>query len=116
MRSNARIHFIFLTWNAFQAFVTNAEQAALLQRVRAHLDNAGLFAFETHNSLLPNTRTRDGFFPIQETRLEPEAGPSYVRVEGHTVHGTRTQILHLTGQKRWQDGARERTKTNLPAK
>src|SRR5918992_1240872 len=32
-----QFRFIFLTGNAFQAFVTNSEQAAVLQRVRAHL-------------------------------------------------------------------------------
>jgi SAM-dependent methyltransferase len=113
---------IFLTGNAFQAFVTNAEQAALLRRVRAHLEDGGLFAFETRNPLLPNTHTREGFFPILETRLEPVAGPSFVDVEGHTVHETLTQvydpvtqILHLTSQKRWQDGAHERTKTTRTA-
>src|SRR6266536_3907628 len=34
-----QFRLIFLTGNAFQAFLTNADQEALLQRVRAHLDN-----------------------------------------------------------------------------
>ncbi len=44
-----QFRLIFLTGNAFQAFVTNADQAALLQRVHAHLQDEGLFAFETRN-------------------------------------------------------------------
>jgi SAM-dependent methyltransferase len=62
-------HFrlIFLTGNAFQALVTNAEQAAVLRRVHAHLDDAGLFAFETRNPLIPNATTRAGLFVPLET-------------------------------------------------
>src|SRR5215210_1972467 len=40
---------IFLTGNAFQAFLTRADQEALLERVRMHLHDDGLFAFETRN-------------------------------------------------------------------
>jgi SAM-dependent methyltransferase len=39
-----RFRLIFLTGNAFQAFLTNADQEALLGRVRAHLHDEGLFA------------------------------------------------------------------------
>src|ERR671917_2188685 len=44
-----RFRLIFLTGNAFQAFVTNADQEALLGRACAHLHDEGLFAFETRN-------------------------------------------------------------------
>src|SRR5260370_19232519 len=40
---------VFLTGNAFQAFLTRADHQALLERVRAHLRDEGLFAFETRN-------------------------------------------------------------------
>ena len=49
-----RFRLIFLTGNAFQAFLTHADQEALLGRVRAHLHDEGLFAFETRN---PRWRT-----------------------------------------------------------
>ena len=52
-----RFRLIFLTGNAFQAFLTNADQEALLGRVRAHLHDEGLFAFETRN---PRWRTSEG--------------------------------------------------------
>src|SRR5215217_3067331 len=44
-----RFRLVFLTGNAFQLFLTNADQEALLGRVRAHLHEDGLFAFETRN-------------------------------------------------------------------
>jgi SAM-dependent methyltransferase len=112
-----QFRFIFLTGNAFQAFVTNAEQEALLQRVRAHLHDDGLFAFETRNPLFPNAKTREGFFPLLETRAEEEVRPPFIDVDGHEVQESITQVydhvtqvLHLTGQKRWHDGKEEQRK------
>jgi len=111
-------HFrlIFLTGNAFQAFVTNADQAALLQRVRAHLHDEGLFAFETRNPLLPNSPTPAGLFMTLETHHEEEDGPSFINANGYEVRVSRTQvydhvaqILHLTSYKRWHEGAEEHT-------
>jgi len=109
--------FIFLTGNAFQAFVTNADQAALLQRVRAHLRDDGIFAFETRNPLLPNNRTRAGFFVPLETRQEEEQWPSFVNADGQEVRVSTTrvydhaaQIVHLTTYRRWYEGGREQTR------
>lgn len=117
-----QFRFIFLTGNAFQAFVTNAEQKALLGRVRVHLQEDGLFAFETRNPLFPNTRTREGFFPILETHTEGEERPLFINVDGHEVwesitqaYDHVTQILHLTSQQRWQDGREEHTKITRTA-
>src|SRR4029078_5542411 len=50
---------IFLTGNAFQAFLTRADQEALLERVRAHLHDEGLFAFETRNPCWATRETHD---------------------------------------------------------
>jgi SAM-dependent methyltransferase len=111
-----QFRLIFLTGNAFQAFVTNAEQAAVLQRVQAHLHDEGLFAFETRNPLLPNTRPPAGLFVTLETRTEEQDWPSFmnatgqeVRVSTTQVYDHLTQIVHLTGYKRWYEGAQERT-------
>jgi SAM-dependent methyltransferase len=112
-------HFrlIFLTGNAFQAFVKNADQGALLQHVQAHLDDEGLFAFETRNPLLPNTKTRAGFFVPLETRTEEEAWPSFINANGYEVRVSTTQvydhvaqIVHLTSYKRWHEGGEEHIK------
>ncbi len=112
-------HFrlIFLTGNAFQAFVTNAEQEALLQRVRTHLDDEGLFAFETRNPLLPNTKTRAGFFVPLETNTEEKDWPSFINAKGYEVRVSTTQvydhvaqIVHLTSHKRWHEDGQEHTR------
>lgn len=112
-------HFrlIFLTGNAFQAFVTNTEQAALLQRVRAHLDDEGLFTFETRNPLLPNTKMPAGFFVPLKTDTEEKDWPSFTNANGYEVRVSTTQVydhvaqvVHLTSYKRWHEGEEEHTK------
>jgi SAM-dependent methyltransferase len=116
-------HFrlIFLTGNAFQAFLTNADQAALLQRVRAHLHDEGVFAFETRNPRWATRETRDveyeGLFANLETRNEEQEWPGYTDSSGHDVRVSRTQvydhvaqILHWTTYKRWCEGDQEHTK------
>lgn len=117
-----QFRFIFLTGNAFQAFVTNVEQEAVLQRVHRHLHKEGLFAFETRNPLLPNTRTREGFFPLLETHTEKQDRLPFINADGHEQHESLTQvydpisqILHLTSQKRWHDGEKEQTKITRTA-
>src|SRR5579862_7298145 len=44
-----RFRLIFLTGNAFQLFLTRTDQESLLEHVRRHLHDDGLFAFETRN-------------------------------------------------------------------
>jgi SAM-dependent methyltransferase len=112
-----QFRLVFMTGNAFQAFVTNAEQAALLGRVRLHLHDEGLFAFETRNPLLPGTKkTRPGGFFHLETRQNEDEWPSYINADGHTVRVSTTQvydhiaqILHLTSYKRWRADGQEQT-------
>jgi len=108
--------FIFLTGNAFQAFVTNMEQAAVLQRVHAHLHDDGLFAFETRNPLFsrPHNRERRIFALI--TDENEEVWPPFINVNGREVRISRmqvydhvNQILHLKSYKRWYAGEQEHT-------
>lgn len=117
-----QFRLIFLTGNAFQAFVTNAEQEALLQRVHAHLYDEGLFAFETRNPLLPNSKTHEGLFVPLETHEEEEGWPSFINADGREVRLSTTQvydhvaqIVHLTGYKRWHEGEEEHTKVTRTA-
>lgn len=117
-----RFRLIFLTGNAFQAFVTHAEQAAVLQRVHAHLDTEALFAFETRNPLFPNLKTREGFFVTLETLGEEVRWPSYINADGYEVHITTTQVyehvaqvVHVTVTKRWHDGEQEHTQITRTA-
>jgi SAM-dependent methyltransferase len=111
-----RFRLVFLTGNAFQAFVTNADQEALLRRVQAHLHDQGVFAFETRNPLLPNVRPPAGLFVTLDTHTEEEAGAPFVNADGHEVRVSRTrrydhatQIVHLTSYRRWNDGERDHT-------
>jgi SAM-dependent methyltransferase len=115
-----RFQLIFLTGNSFQLFLTNTDQEALLGRVRAHLHEEGLFAFETRNPRWggESEEDRDGLFVDLETRGEEEARPSYVDAQGREVRVFETraydhvaQILHWTTRRRWHEGARARTKT-----
>ncbi len=101
---------------------TNAEQAALLQRVHAHLHDEGLFAFETRNPLLPGVKTRAGGFVPLETRPEEHGWSSYINVDGHVVRVSTTQVydhsaqvVHLTGYERWHDGSREQARITRTA-
>ena len=121
-----QFRLIFLTGNAFQAFLTLKDQEALLERVRAHLHTGGLFAFETRN---PRWRQRtdagqealmepgEGFFALLETRDQEENFKTYtdsnghqVRVSGTQVYDPIAQILHCTGYRRWREGDQEQTK------
>jgi SAM-dependent methyltransferase len=121
-----RFRLIFLTGNAFQAFLTNADQEALLGRVRAHLHDEGLFAFETRNPRWRTSEGRDedpdGLFVYLETRAEEEALPPHTDAHGREVRESRSrtydhvaQVLHWTSYRRWQEGAQERTKTTRTA-
>jgi SAM-dependent methyltransferase len=113
-----QFRLIFLIGNAFQAFLTNADQESLLQRVRTHLRDEGTFAFETRNPLFTNSQGRDGQFVRLETREEEEKDwPSYVDDSGHEVRLSKTrvydhvaQILHWTTFRRWSESEEEHTK------
>jgi SAM-dependent methyltransferase len=122
-----RFRMIFLTGNAFQAFLTNADQEALLGRVRAHLHDEGLFAFETRNPRWRTSEGRDedpdGLFVYLETRAEEEALPPHTDAHGREVRESRSctydhvaQVLHWTSYQRWHEGgAQEHTKTTRTA-
>ncbi|MBW7876139.1 MAG: class I SAM-dependent methyltransferase [Candidatus Cloacimonetes bacterium] len=119
---NEVFDFIFMTGNAFQAFVTNTDQRSVLQRVHQHLATNGVFAFETRNPRFPGIETRAGLFPILETTLLEEPQPSFVNADGFEVsesliqeYDHTSQILHLTRFSRWSDGHRNHVKTTRTA-
>jgi SAM-dependent methyltransferase len=128
-----RFRLIYLTGNAFQAFLTNADQKALLQCVGAHLHEDGLFAFETRNPRWANlnpagrgatTKSQQaqqhdqGSFAYLETSEEEQEWPSYIDSSGSEVRVSKTQvydpvaqILHWTTYRRWHEAEQEHTKT-----
>jgi SAM-dependent methyltransferase len=124
-----QFRLIFLTGNAFQAFLTRADQEALLERVRSHLHADGLFAFETRNPRWAHSARADGaapesaqheeegLFALLETRLEEGDAQTFTDRSGRAVRVTRTQaydhvaqILHWTTYRRWREGGQEQTR------
>jgi SAM-dependent methyltransferase len=96
--------FSFMLANAFQFFLTRADQEALLARVREHLAPEGCFLFETRNPTPRNLTL--------PRRLEPRryAAPDGLRltVTEAQVYDPQTQIQHCTRTLVWQhpDGRR----------
>ncbi|HET9908683.1 MAG TPA: class I SAM-dependent methyltransferase [Anaerolineales bacterium] len=99
--------FIYLTGNAFQAFLSREDQETLLASVKRHLAPDGIFAFETRN---PSGHDLSD-------QPEPEFDQSYVSVEGHQVsvyvsqrYEPLTQVMYWTTFRHWNDGERDHTK------
>jgi SAM-dependent methyltransferase len=123
-----QFRLVMVAGNAFQMFLTNADQGALLERVRAHLADEGLFAFETRNPLwrtplqaaeieavFEQARLRTDLFMFLETRIEEQLWQTYVDSKGIEIREYLTQtydsfaqILHLTNYHRWMEGNEER--------
>ena len=122
-----RFSLVFVTGNAFQAFLTREDQEALLGRVQAHMDDDGLFAFETRNPRWPrrdlpgdgSRSTGQGLFSFLES-LEGESQPEVrTDVGGREVRLSRSQsydhvaqILHWTTHRRWVEDGREQEKVS----
>jgi len=97
--------FIYITGNAFQAFLQRADQERLLASVKHHLAPHGTFAFETRN---PSGHDLTD-------QLEEELWFTYRNVQGQSVRvsGTQrydplTQIMHWTTYRRWSDSKENR--------
>lgn len=91
---------IFMTGNAFQAFVTRNDQDAMLTRVREHLAPDGVFAFETRN---PRFSTLVTSHEEAVLHTYTNAQGCCVRVTGVQRYDHVHQILHYTIYRRWQD-------------
>ncbi|OZU89568.1 SAM-dependent methyltransferase [Virgibacillus indicus] len=101
--------FIFMTGNSFQHFLTNEAQDQLLTSVNKHLDNDGVFIF--------NTR-----FPAEEEILQSaveEYWKSYKEdgqnVDVYTVeeYDALNQIQGCTTIRRYEDGNERKTNIRL---
>ncbi|MBB6020130.1 ubiquinone/menaquinone biosynthesis C-methylase UbiE [Paenibacillus sp. JGP012] len=95
--TDQRYSMIYLTGNAFQAFLSDDDQQALLQTVYNLLEPGGIFAFEMRNP--------DGNDLSDE---EEESWGTFVDVDGVTVKvsGTQTydaenQIMHWVTIRDW---------------
>jgi SAM-dependent methyltransferase len=99
---------IYLTGNAFQAFLNNTDQRALLQQVQAHLTPDGLLAFETRN---PNWQDLTTDRNESEWLHYTDAQGNEVRVTEVREYDHVAQVLIYTLWRRWQTpaGPQERT-------
>ena len=95
-----KFKLIFMTGNAFQAFLNNADQWALLQSVHAHLAAGGLWAFETRNPTWSALTT-----DLNETQWLAYTDPQgrAVRVTEIREYDHVAQVLVYTLYRRWQD-------------
>ena len=122
-----RFRLVFLTGNTFMAFLTNADQEAVLRCAYAHLHDDGLLAFETRNPrwrgmapgpdpYLPQRAEGKGVFAFLETREEEGDDETYTDVAGRDVRSTLTQaydhvtqVLQWTGYHRWHEDGELKT-------
>lgn len=93
-----RFSFIYITGNAFQAFLQRADQERFLACVQRHLAPDGIFAFETRNPSGHNL----------SDQLDEEHWLTYQNIQGRTVNvsGTQSydplaQVMHWTTYRRW---------------
>jgi ubiquinone/menaquinone biosynthesis C-methylase UbiE len=100
-----RFAYVFITGNAFQAFLTDADQRALLATVRHHLQPGATFCFETRNPHGHDLRDI----------AEEQPWDHFINAAGQPVTVTGTQrwdaaraLMHWTSFRRWHDGAVER--------
>ena len=92
-----RFSMVFLTGNAFQAFLNEEDQNALLQTVYKHLNTNGIFAFETRNPLGTDLSEEDeniwGEFIDKDGVV--------VKVSGTQSYDDKNNIMHWTTFRDW---------------
>ncbi|MGN7413056.1 class I SAM-dependent DNA methyltransferase [Paenibacillus sp. SAF-068] len=95
--SEKRFSMIYLTGNAFQAFLSDEDQRALLETVNKHLEPNGWFVFETRNPLgtdLSNEEESTWGEFIDKDGVT-------VKVSGTQTYDTRNQIMHWVTFRDW---------------
>ncbi|WP_258166413.1 bifunctional 2-polyprenyl-6-hydroxyphenol methylase/3-demethylubiquinol 3-O-methyltransferase UbiG [Paenibacillus sp. PCH8] len=95
--SEKRFSMIYLTGNAFQAFLSNEDQIALLGTVYKHLKPNGIFVFETRNPLGTDLSDQE-----ESTWGEfiDSAGVN-VKVSGTQSYDSKKQIMHWVTFRDW---------------
>jgi SAM-dependent methyltransferase len=109
MRLGKQFRFIFITGNAFQAFLAREDQEALLATVRAHLEPDGVFAFETRNPSGTDLSTFLDEHPWQEYT---DAQGRRVRLTETQVYDAMTQVMHWTLYRRWMDADQQQPRVS----
>jgi SAM-dependent methyltransferase len=107
--------FITMTGNAFQEFLTRADQEGLLGTVRRHLAPDGLFAFETryprNSSLLDLTAPDGEWTPEVPWRTFADEQGRTIRVSTTQRNNSLRQTVNYAVHRRWHEAGEERVKT-----
>ncbi len=110
-----RFRLVTLTGNAFQEFLTRADQEGLLGSVRRHLAPEGLFAFETRfpraSELLTAAALEGGWSEETEWRRYENARGQTVVVSTAQRHDALRQTVEYVIYQRWYDGGRAEVRT-----
>lgn len=94
--------FITLTGHAFQALLTQSDQAIVLNAVARHLEDQGEFVFETRNPTgtdLVSSEEEESWFSYVN------ASGNEVQVSGTQSYDRSRQVLTWTTYRRWSVGA-----------
>jgi ubiquinone/menaquinone biosynthesis C-methylase UbiE len=94
-----RFRCAYMVGNAFQFFLTRADQEALLARVREHLHPEGYFLFETRN---PSPRNLyEAYQPEPQTYTTSESGQLVITYDP-PLYDPMIQIQHHTAHYHWR--------------
>lgn len=89
--------FIYLTGNAFQAFLTDDDQSALLETIARHLSPGGRYAFETRN---PSGTDLVDVLDEQPWHRYVDAAGVAVEVSGTQRYDAASRVMHWTTFRR----------------
>ncbi|MDQ0495395.1 class I SAM-dependent DNA methyltransferase [Paenibacillus brasilensis] len=95
--SEKRFSMIYLTGNAFQVFLSDEDQRALVETVCKHLEPNGMFVFETRNPLGTDLSNQEesiwGKF-IDKDGIK-------VKISGTQSYDSSNQIMHWVTFRDW---------------
>ena len=104
-----RFNLVYITGNAFQAFLSREDQNDFLASVRSHLTDNGTFGFDTRNPSGHNLTTiRDEEIWMEYKNFDGHQ----VRISGTQEYDDDNQIMHWTTYRRWSEGELPKEKTS----
>lgn len=110
-----RFRLVTLTGNAFQEFLTRADQEGLLGTARRHLAPDGIFAFETRfpraSDLLTAAALEGNWSEETEWRRYENTGGQLVTVSTAQRHDAVRQTVEYVIHQRWHEDGRAEVRT-----
>ena len=103
VRLQRQFELVVLTGHAFQVFLTDEDQRALLSTIAAHLAPAGRFVFDTRNPAVEEWRE---WTPERSRRRFAAPGLGDVEAWNDVVHDAATGIVTYQTHYRAGDGSR----------